>query len=490
MEDPSNSMNSEVVENNVGTQPQTFYLKGKLASEIPWNDKQPSASLYRAVCDRDLVTVKYLLGSGHDPNLAYYCIPPKEISTFFGYRRNPLGETDSIEDERGMFHYPLHRAVLWNSVELVELLLKHGADPHAIDGRSNTPLAVLIRSDTLIDSVIVESLVNWGADKNAALHIACQGEYEWDHGPKIKWPVVKTLLRLGADLKKALTLSENSFINVITECGRGEHMETSYEILGEFLDSGLEANLLIKAFEKILLSLDCARSDTVRKLTILLEVGVPFDYAIGERKGFDGQGQTPLQLQIVRLDAGLSDISRSSRPRKLFTELLGVTISWLWILVRAGAQLKMCDGSDISVKLMQLEHDLDIEYENSQFFPREASPDLRRSDAVLGHLGLFKEVMTWLRTFHPRSLFDLSVVAVRRSLGLYPGPKLRSMGIPQLLQDAVLLKDLRPFVEKAERCLFLHLDDFTPSDILSTSSDEFDFSDDSEVNSDEDVFWG
>ena len=497
---------SEMIEGTVGTaeainslwmyytghagHPRTFYLQGKLASEIPQDDKQLSASLYRAVCGGDLATVKSLLEGGHDPNLPYYYIPKKVIvSNLYNYDRDDLGE--NIEGERGMFHAPLHRAVLLNNLELVELLLDHGADPNTIDGRSNTPLTVLIKSKNLIDSVIVEKLVAWGADKNAALHIACQGEYEWRLGPKIKWPVVKTLLRHGADVKKSLMQSEHSFINVITQCGRGEDMETSYEILGEFLKSGLDASLLKKAFEKTLLSFMCARSDTVRKLAHLVEVGVPFDYAIEERGGFDhqvdGHGYTPLHLLLDRLEESAMDISGRSRCRKLLTELLCVDFSWVWILVKAGAQFKLCNGGDIGTKLWHLDSVLNNISENVQFYPQESSPDRRSVDVVLGHLQHCKEVMTWLGSAHPRSLFALSAVAVRRSLGFYPGRKLKNMGVPQLLQDAILLKDMWPFVEKAERRLFLHRDEWS-----TDSEDDFSSSDDLGMNSsgDEDDFLG
>ena len=41
--------------------PRIFYLIGKLAPDLPREDTQASASLYRAVCEEDLATVKSLL---------------------------------------------------------------------------------------------------------------------------------------------------------------------------------------------------------------------------------------------------------------------------------------------------------------------------------------------------------------------------------------------------------------------------------------------
>ena len=62
----------------LGTVPETvtnvkaFYLVGKLASELPKEDTQSSAALYRAVCEGDVCATKFLLESGHNPNLPHY----------------------------------------------------------------------------------------------------------------------------------------------------------------------------------------------------------------------------------------------------------------------------------------------------------------------------------------------------------------------------------------------------------------------------------
>ena len=171
--------------------------------------------------------------------------------------------------------------------------------------------------------------------------------------------------------------------------------------------------------------------------------------------------------------------------RRLQSELLCIDISRAWILAKAGARFKWCNGCDLCFKLGHLDDVLNVVYENAENSPWESSPDRRRSDVILGHLQHCKEVMNSLGEFYPPpSLFDLSVVAIRRSLGLYPGRKLRSMDVtlPQVLQDAVLLKDLWPFVEKVENCFCLYWDDLSSSDILSTDSeDDLSFSDDLEM---------
>ena len=144
MEYESDVSDSEYGVDDPERDPKTFYLEGKLAFELPDDNTQPSAALYRAVCGRDLPTVKSLLATGHNPNVPYYYIPKKKLAS---YLRHDVGE--SIEDERGMFHYPLHRAVLLNDVELVESLLDHGANPNVIDGRSNTPMATVIKTEKI-----------------------------------------------------------------------------------------------------------------------------------------------------------------------------------------------------------------------------------------------------------------------------------------------------------------------------------------------------
>ena len=252
--------------------PRIFYLIGKLAPDLPREDTQASASLYRAVCEEDLATVKSLLENDNNPNLPYYYLPKKKLNGILG---SGLGV--SIEDERGMFHYPLHRAVLLNKIEFVELLLDHFADPNAVDGRSNTPLAMLIKSNELLDCAIAEKLIQSGADKDAALYTACHGDDDiFAGGTLIKWPVVKTLLQHGADLRKLLIRNEHSFLNIVTQCGWSQNdKETAYEVLSTFLDTGLDGKLLKTAVEEIMFF---RSPDTLRQLTLLLQVGVQVDF--------------------------------------------------------------------------------------------------------------------------------------------------------------------------------------------------------------------
>ena len=416
-----------------------FYLHGKLASELPSpeEDLQSSAALYRAVCDANLAVVKSLLENGHDPNVPYYYIHKKGKTLLCS--DHDLSESD--EDNRGMFHHPLHRAVLLNNLELVALLLDHGADPNAVDGRSNTPLAMLIESNNFIDNPVVEKLIVEGADKEAALYQACNGKSFLSRSAfvnGIKWPVVATLLRQGADLREVMRRSDRCFLNVINLCGHNsQHMATAYEILGAFLDIELDERLLKWALERTLFSM--VHVDMVRKLALLIEIGVPVDYTIDRL-----EGRTNLQLRFARIETKLSKCPEH------FSYTVCIDFSCVWILVKASAQLVWYEGGNMidSARLKHLEERLNTAYDTT-----EASSDCRRS-SILGHLQHCKDIMTWLHgTARSPSLFHLSVLAVRRSLGLYPGRKLRTMDIPQRLHDAVLLKDLWPFVENTEQRL-------------------------------------
>ena len=128
------------------------------------------------------------------------------------------------------------------------------------------------------------------------------------------WPIYKKTLPT-TDLNKKKTFHlikyllatfifflsfQSVLVNVITQCDRGEDMGISYE----FLESGLDASLLKKAFEKILTSSMCTRPDSIRKLVLLLEVGAPFDYAMKEGRGcaVDMYGYRPLHVLLDRLE--------------------------------------------------------------------------------------------------------------------------------------------------------------------------------------------
>ena len=471
--------------------PSSFYLVGKLASDLPHEDSQPSAALYRAVCDGDVATARSLFENGHNPNLPYYYIPKKKLVNYCQY---DVGV--SIEDERGMFQYPLHRAILLNNVELVELLLDHGGDPNVIDGRSNTPLTTLLKTKKSIDSMIVEKLILSGADKNAALCLACYGESEYAAAAEIKWLVVKTLLRHGADLRKLLNRTGRPFIHVVTKCGRGESDGFAYEILHEFLNTKLETSLLNKATERLIFSVRLPSIQALRTLVILIQVGVQVDFEVHETYRLyrcDGNGATPVQVLLEMLDFRLTNIVQQSKCCEGDSAMLCFEFSKVWALLKAGARLRLKDAN-ISEKLVNMELTLNTIYDKTER-ATQGTWSVRRRSTVLGHLQHCKDVLTSMGNASHRSLFELCVLAVRRILGTYPGPKVARLDVPVFCQDAVLLKDFESFLNKTEQCLHLaNAGSPPPSDysVDSESGEEFLFHGDSDDNSNDDEdnwFW-
>ena len=364
-----------------------------------------------------------------------------------------------------------------------QYLLDHGADPEAVDGRSNTPLTVLIKTEKSIDSLIAEKLILSGADKNAALFKACHSEYKYSYH-RIKWPVVKTLLWHGADLRKLLSRTENPFLNVVLDC-HWDNTGVAFEVLREFLDCGLDACLLKKALEGLVLK-SSNTAGVVRTVTILLEMGFNVDFDLSEKyKNYRDyrDGYTLVLMLLERLNFTLNDVVRHSKCRGFKSESLCVDFSLFWVLVKAGAQLKSNGRENLCEKLVNMEVTLNTIYDKTECATRETWSERRRSSG-LGQLEHCKEIMTWLGSVRPQSLFELCALAVRKSIGVNLGPKMARLNIPQFFQDAILLRHLWPSVSKIEQCKICDISNWSPSRSISTPehSDEFEFSDDSESN--------
>ena len=127
---------------------------------------------------------------------------------------------------------------------------------------------------------------------------------------------MKTLLQHGADLRKLLIRNEHSFLNIVTQCGWSQNdKETAYEVLSTFLDTGLDGKLLKTAVEEIMFF---RSPDTLRQLTLLLQVGVQVDFSISENtwsweSGSARTGYTPLQEIFRQLDSRLKDVAQHSK---------------------------------------------------------------------------------------------------------------------------------------------------------------------------------
>ena len=416
--------------------PQSFYLEGKLASELPDDDSQPAATLYRAVCGGDFATVKSLLASGHNPNVPYYYyIPLSKLDILCYVGRN-------IEDKRGMFHYPLHRAVLLNDVELVALLLDHGADPNVIDGRSNSPLSTAIKTSRSVDTLIVEKLILSGADKEAAVDTVsymCCG-----NGGGLKWSIVKTVLCHCANINELFRRKGRTFLYVLGGCRWmwNKDNELGYEILENFLDKGLGVDLLKEAVAKLVFSCRCEVN--ARTLIFLFQAGVPVNFPLLEKlyhkRRYYEPGHTPLQIMLKELGGRLCKLQVCG---KLKSEMLCMDFRFVWLLVKAGAQLRSYKGDNICERLVLMELTLNTIYDKTERAFRDTWATRHRS-YVLGQLQHCKEVMAWLGAVYPQSLLELSALAVRRSLGFFPGRTVKKLGLPMKCQDAVLLQDLQP----------------------------------------------
>ena len=307
-----------------------FYLVGKLASELPNEDTQPSAALYRAVCEGDVCATKLLLESEHYPNLPYYFPGSGRILDDFLYYI--VGR--NIEDRWGMFLYPLHRAVLLNNVELVGLLLEYGSDPNALDGRSNSPLAMLVKSP---------------------IHAFDVHEYEnaWvfpKHGRK-ECHVARVLLHHGADINGVLSRYDGSFMDLFEMCCWSGDRETAHEVLGGLLDAGCDSHLCYKILEDIVENTDFGifgDTSAVCALTILIQIGFDVDHILSRC--------TPMQSLFLDFDVKLKRMNETRwhcpKCREFKSVCLSRYLSRAWPLVKAGAQVKWTEGEDIIGKLV------------------------------------------------------------------------------------------------------------------------------------------
>ena len=420
-----------------------FYLVGKLASELPNEDSQPSAALYRAVCEGDVCATKLLLESGHNPNLPYY-FPGMIIDN--DYRLDCIGRC--VEDERGMFHYPLHRAVLLSNVQLVGLLLEYGADPNALDGRSNSSLAALVKSP-----------IGIRIDVN---------EWSFGNNGKKECHVTKVLLRHGADM------TEISLLNMLNMCCWSWDKETAHEVIGELLDNGCDSRDCFEIVTAIVNPGDAAirlgDTITVRALIILFQTGFDVDCDMLAHidcleKSLDAL--TPLKTTLSSFYFRLLDMDRDARNdncslcRETDSVELCRLLSRAWSLVKTGAQVKT-EGEDTTGKLASMEMTLSTIYDQTRD-DRDRENSLPYGYALI-LLQYCKDVLKWISqaACTVRSLFDLSALAVRKSLGWNAGHKVTKLALPGICQDAVLLREIWPelwsFVETTDRCgrLFLY----------------------------------
>ena len=80
-------------------------------------------------------------------------------------------------------YYPIHYAIMYNNIKIVELLLKKGADINQKDGNGNSPLmtSIKLKYNKISKFLLNDKKINLNITNNigeSALHIACNYEQE------------------------------------------------------------------------------------------------------------------------------------------------------------------------------------------------------------------------------------------------------------------------------------------------------------------------
>lgn len=132
-----------------------------------------SNELYRAIDQHDVQSVATLLSQGDDPNTPQEEFPrwrPLEAAI------EELDSGGSIEIVRLLIKHgadisawhledtmtPLHRAIFQESMEVIRLLLEAGADPNAVSGEGETALRLAVEKDNL---EMASLFLRYGADQ-------------------------------------------------------------------------------------------------------------------------------------------------------------------------------------------------------------------------------------------------------------------------------------------------------------------------------------
>ena len=138
--------------------------------EFNTRDSRGRTFLHRAVIDEDTEDFSFLLSNGHPVDLQDRC----------GYQ-------------------PLHYAAKKGNANIVEVLLKWGANPNATGYEGRTPLHLAIHSSQALKALLVPSLLVSAQDHSGdtALHLALVDHFRSGGSD---YSVVEELLRAGADV--------------------------------------------------------------------------------------------------------------------------------------------------------------------------------------------------------------------------------------------------------------------------------------------------
>ena len=136
-------------------------------------DEEGNPRLIRAIDNNDIDTVKYLLRQGDDPNIVNKNGQPALIRAINNINTNieivklllENGADPDIKQQRGMFtgESPLIRAIEENKIDVVELLINHGANIESTDSDGYTALMI---ANLRAQYEILTLLINKGAAMN------------------------------------------------------------------------------------------------------------------------------------------------------------------------------------------------------------------------------------------------------------------------------------------------------------------------------------
>ena len=265
-------------------------LHGKLMHDTPFDAIKPEELVSNVIRQYNV-----------DPNLKY----GEDGDTLFmkavRYERCEIMKlliSDHGCDPNIKGYFPLHVACKKSDLNLIEGLIKHGADPNAIDEFGNTPLMLAVKNNS--NKNVLSVLTQYGCDPNtkdndgnSPLHVACiKGNLD----------VVKTLISHGAD-QNSLDSNINTPITLAVKNGWEEVALTLIREYGcdPYTKDSHGRSLLHLALEK-------------RRYNLFETLMNTYNFDLNARDNFN---ETPLMLAVK-----YESIMRETSVSKNFHHLL------------------------------------------------------------------------------------------------------------------------------------------------------------------------
>ncbi|KAI1278807.1 Ankyrin-1 [Halotydeus destructor] len=421
-----------ILNNNI---PDLKYLLCTGVNDINSTDKEGLTALHYAARDGNLEAVSILL---EQPKLRIDCLSGES-------------ETIDLSDKRT----PLHLAADYGHHEVVEILLKHGANVDALDRSDKTPL-FLATSNCNFRAAMV--LLSHGADVNA----------ETIHGQSVlqlslttkQYGLAKLLLSKGAKVKSRfltpmIRTRSHKITNLLLDfmdagdpelngiCGTSNcippvmaliyvletnepnQISQTLKILRKFLLKGANLNCKSKSYPSIFHAFikhryDCDQDPGVQELfrTILSHPGIDIDL---EECDIDN---SPLSMCVATNNFILSEL-----------------------LILNCADVQRCSLSELMYSF-RAERFLKLLYWSGYSFPplfrelHKPGPDtlMRPGDTLELHSRSFTEFISWLdeRSKTIMSLKQLARVSIRKSYGRSLPSLVKDFSIPDILKSYLM----------------------------------------------------